>query len=433
MAKIKAKAGDKVKIITDEKVYEGILMPRAKILDPEFTILKLSHGYNIGISNSRIKSVDVLKEYKQKPETYTKIKQKKGLPNISILSFGGTISSKVDYVTGGTYADYTAEDFAAMLPEIKEIANIKARKVMGIMSEDFGFSVWKKIAEEIIKEFKSGADGVVVSQGTDTLHFSTSAVSFFLKGLTKPVVFTASQRSIDRGSSDAFMNLVCAVNAAASSGIAEVVTCMHGTINDDYCLLIRGTKVRKMHTSRRDAFRPINDLPIAKVFYDGKIDIINEDFNKVSEGTPELDAKYEKRTALINVYPGMDPEIIDFYIDKGYRGIVLAATALGHVPTEDSEGNLIPKIKKAISKGITIVIASQTLYGRVHAYVYSNLRKLSIGLNCIFVEDMMPETAYVKLAWALAHSKNSEETKELMQKNIAGEVTKRSIEKTFLL
>jgi glutamyl-tRNA(Gln) amidotransferase subunit D len=207
---------------------------------------------------------------------------------------------------------------------------------------------------------------------------------------------------------------------------------MHATTNDDYCLLIKGAKVRKMHTSRRDAFRPINDLPIAKVYNNGKIEVINQNYNKRSRGDVKAETKFEEKVALITVYPGMNPKIIDFYINEGYKGIVLAATALGHVPTIRKEYSLLPNIKKAIDKGLTVVIASQTIYGRVHPYVYTNLRKLSIELDCIFAEDMLPETAYVKLGFVLAKAKNKEEIKELFLKNIAGEITERSLPNTFL-
>lgn len=422
-----ANPGDKVKIITDEEEFEGILMPRPDILDKDITVIKLDSGYNIGINNKKIKKIETLEKYTPKKQSKSELKQKKGLPTVSVLSTGGTISSKIDYRTGGTIADYTAEDFVEMMPELADVANIKAKKIMSVMSEDFSNKEWSLIAKEVLKELNSGADGVVITEGTDTLHFTAQALSFFLKDLNKPVIITGAQRSIDRGSSDSFMNLFCAITAAAKSDIAEVMTCLHGTTNDDYCLLIRGTKVRKMHTSRRDAFRPINDLPLAKVFENGKIEIINPNLKKKNNGKVAVDDGFENKTALIQIYPGMDPEIIDFYAKKGYKGIVLAATALGHVPQI-----LYPHIEKAIEKKIPVVIASQTLYGRVHPLVYSALRMLSIKLNCIFVEDMLPETAYIKLGYVLAKTNNLKDVRKLMLTDMAGEITERSDDKSFL-
>ncbi len=417
-----AKEGDRIRVVTKEEDFEGILMPRPELLGAGITVLKLDNGYNIGIEKKNIKSVKVVEAYKPKKISKKKIPVNKKLPTIAILSCGGTISSRVDYKTGGVYADYTAEDFTAMCPELSEIANIKAKQIMSVMSEDMHAEEWKKIAKAAAEELKK-SDGVVITMGTDTLHYCTAAVSFFLKNLNKPVVFTAAQRSIDRPSSDAFMNLICAVKAATSD-IAEVMSCLHGTSNDDYCLLIRGTKVRKMHTSRRDAFRPINDLPIAKVFPD-KIEILNKDYNKAGKGNAEVDANFEEKIGFIQIHPNIDSDIVDYHIRKGCRGIIVSATALGHVPK-----TFLTDLKKAVDKGIAVVIASQTLYGRTHPYVYTNLRKLSIQTGCIFAEDMLPETAYVKLGYVLAKTKDK--VKEMMLENIAGEITKRIVPDSFL-
>ena len=430
----KPENGDYVKVITQDEEFEGILMPRPAIFDKNIIILKLDSGYNIGIDKAKIKKIDGLKKYEPKEVKKHKIKFNKNLPTVSIISCGGTISSKLDYRTGGVYADYTAEDFLQMCPELGGIANIKAKKAFNLMSEDMNPMDWQKIAEIIHQELKQ-CDGVVITQGTDTLHFTTSAISFFLKDLNKPVIFTASQRSIDRGSSDAFMNLICAVTAAAKFDFAGVATCLHGTINDDYCILNRGTKVRKMHTSRRDAFRPSNELPLAKVCTDGKIEVTNDNFMKASESKElktELDNKFEHNVALIAVYPGMNPEIIDFYMNKGYKGIVLSATALGHVPLLVKGYSLEPYLKKAHEKGMAVIIASQTIYGRTHPYVYSNLRKLSITHGCIYAEDMLPETAYVKLGWVLGHTSDIAKVKRMMLENVAGEINERHEPESFL-
>ena len=427
-----ANPGDIVKVITKHDVFEGILMPRPDVLDENFIVIKLGNGYNIGIDKKKIKKIELIKKYSPKKPLKSELKPKKGLPNVTILSTGGTISSKIDYRTGGVYADYTAEDFVAMCPELADIANLKAKKIMSVMSEDMNAKDWILIAKEVEKELNSGADGVVVTQGTDTLHFTSAALSFLLKNLSKPVVLTAAQRSIDRGSSDAFMNLVCAVTAAVKFDGAEVMTCMHGTTSDDYCLLIRGTNVRKMHTSKRNAFRPMNELPLAKVFDNGKIDVINKNFRERSNSKVKAIDGFEEKVALISVYPGMDPEIVDFYVKKGYKGVVLSATALGHVPTLKKGYEVLTSIKKAIDKKIPVVIASQTLYGRVHPLVYTNLRKLSIQLKCIFVEDMLPEVAYIKLGFVLSQTKDLDKVKELMLTNISGEITEGSDEKTFL-
>jgi glutamyl-tRNA(Gln) amidotransferase subunit D len=424
--------GDIVKVDYDNKTIEGMLMPRAGIMDKSITVIKLESGYNIGIKNSRIKSKVLLKRYIPKPAKKEQMQKNPKLQTVSILSTGGTISSKIDYNTGGVHADYTAEDFVQMLPELKDIANIKAKKIMSLMSEDISLPDIAQIAKEVHKEINdSSVSGIIVSSGTDCLHYISAGLSFFLSDLAKPVLVIGAQRSIDRSSSDAFMNLSCAVHAAANFDGAEVVTCLHGSADDDYCLLIRGTKVRKMHTSRRDAFRPINEKALAKVYVDGKIEIINKRYNKRTNAKTILNNGFEEKVCQILAYPGQDPEIIDFYTDKGYKGIVIAATALGHVATNSSK-SLIPGIKRAIKKNIPVIIASQTIYGRTHPHVYTNLRKLSIESGCIFAEDMLPEVAYIKLSQVLGCSHDLKKVKELMQTNLKGEINPRLKDDDFL-
>ncbi|VVB81178.1 Glutamyl-tRNA(Gln) amidotransferase subunit D [uncultured archaeon] len=422
---MKPKAGDKVKITTSDGEFEGIILPRPELLSQDITVLKLKTGYNIGIENKKIKKMIVLEEYKTPVLKAKKLKPKADLPTVAILSTGGTISSRIDYRTGGVYADYSAEDFVAMCPELEEIANIKAAKVMSVMSEDAMASDWVKMAEEVLKVINE-VDGVVITHGTDTMHFTSAALSFLLKDLNKPVVITGAQRSIDRGSSDAFMNLICAVTAAAKWDGAGVVVCMHGTMSDEFCNLTRGTKVRKMHTSRRDAFRAINDEPFAKVFTDGKIEVIKEDYAKRNSGKTSL-RELEPRVAMVYIYPDMDPGIIDYHLKEKVHGLVIVATALGHVPTNNPK-SLIPALQKAAKK-IPVMICSQTLYGRVHPYVYANLRKLSMEVGATYLSDMLPEAAYSKLMVAL----KQKDAKEFMLTNIAGEISSREVDDCFLI
>ncbi len=422
---MKAKAGDKVKLTTSDGEFEGILLPRPEMMSQDITVLKLKTGYNIGIENKKIKKTEVLEEYKTPVSKARKLKPNPDLPTVAILSTGGTISSRVDYRTGGVYADYSAEDFVAMCPELEKIANIRAEKVMSVMSEDAVSSDWVRMAEEVVKVIKD-VDGVVITHGTDTMHFTSAALSFLLKDLNKPVVITGAQRSIDRGSSDAFMNLTCAVTAASKWDGAGVVICMHGSINDDFCNLTRGTKVRKMHTSRRDAFRAINDEPLAHIFTDGRIEVTNEDYPKRHKGVVSI-RELDPKVALVYAYPDMDPGIIDYFIKQKMHGIVLVGTGLGHVPTNNPK-SLVPALEKAVKAKIRVVVCAQTLYGRVHPYVYTNLRKLSIGVGAVYLADMLPEVAYVKLMVALKQ-KNPE---EFMLTNIAGEISSREVDDCFL-
>jgi glutamyl-tRNA(Gln) amidotransferase subunit D len=270
---------------------------------------------------------------------------------------------------------------------------------------------------------------VIITHGTDTLHYTSAALSFFLRNLSKPVVLVGAQRSSDRGSSDAGMNLVCASHVAVSN-IGEVGICMHGDMNDRFCYFIRGTKARKMHTTRRDAFRSINEPPIAKIFPDGRIEITNKRFRERKDKRVELDTKVEDNVALIKAYPGSDPKVIDYHVKSGVKGFVIEGTGMGHVPSDVSKKPWTTVIKKH-SDHIPFVITSQTIFGRINPYVYTNLRKLFIESRAIPGEDMTSETAYVKLMWVLGKTKSMEKIREMMLTSYAGEITPRTEINTF--
>ncbi len=427
--------GDKIKVEYDNVEIEGELMPKTEFGSPDTIIVKLKNGYNVGIGfkNSRITKVSSGKGIPEFPKASMKPDPK--LPKVSLIYTGGTIGSKIDYKTGGVEeSKMSPEELLYIVPELSKIARIVIRNPFSIPSEEMSHSEWKTIANEVAKELNDGARGVVVTMGTDTMHYLSSALSFMLNNLNAPVVVTGAQRSSDRGSSDAFVNLICSVQIAAKSNIAEVGVCMHATSSDDQCHFIKGTKVRKMHSSRRDAFRPINDRAIAHVTKEGEIKYA-ENYSKISSKKTKLSAKtdFDSKIAIVKVFPGSDPTILDFYIDKGYDGFIIEATGLGHVPTNPSkkEYSWIPSIKKAIAKGAIVGITTQTLYGRVNPNVYTNLRIVS-GTGAIYCEDMLPETAFVKLGWLLANY-DKKKAKELLNKNLAGEINERINYDEFLL
>jgi glutamyl-tRNA(Gln) amidotransferase subunit D len=291
-------------------------------------------------------------------------------------------------------------------------------------SENMSFQDWKILAkkvEELIN--KDEIKGIIITHGTDFLHYTSSALAFFLGKLNKPVALTYSQRSIDRGSTDASLNLFCAAKYAVSD-IAEVVLVGHKDLNDNTCLAMPGTKVRKMHTSRRDTFKIINSQAFAEIS-EKEFKILRE-FNARNNNKLIADAVGNENIALIKIYPGQDPDIIDYYFQKGYKGLVLELTGIGQVPTQDAKYNWLPKIKKAIDAGMVICGACQTLYGRLNSKVYSAGRDLE-KTGLIFLEDILPETAFVKLGWVLGHKEwiRENKIKEKMLHNFAGEFNKR--------
>jgi len=425
LKKLGIEAGDRVRMRSKGEVFEGILMPKQELGDPDAIVIKLPNGYSMGLKfkGSELEKLEGHRRigFKSSEE---KAKRIAGKPVVSIISTGGTVASRVDYATGGVDASYRTSDLVEMVPELGEF-NIDSKFLFGIMSEDMTPERWKEMAKAVYKELKTDTSGVIVTHGTDTMHFSSAALSFMLKNLNKPVVFTGSQRSSDRGSSDSFMNLLCSAHFASRSDVAEVSLVMHGSPNDDFCFAHRGTKVRKLHTSKRDAFKSVNDEPLAKVFPDGRVEMINGNYRRRCDGEVSLDDRLEEKVALIKVYPGIDPAIFDFYLGKKFKGFVVEGTGLGHVPTNVEGGSVIPKIREATKAGIPVCITSQCLFGRVHDFVYADLRK-EFEAGAIFCGDMLPEVAYVKLMHVLAHSKDLEEIKKLMLTNFAGELNERT-------
>ncbi|MBS3092514.1 Glu-tRNA(Gln) amidotransferase subunit GatD [Candidatus Pacearchaeota archaeon] len=405
---------------------------------PEIILVKLKSGYNIGVKEEDILDLKVIRK-KEEKETSKKSKGKEDkkkinndLPNVVLIATGGTISSRLDYKTGGVKWLSNPQELLKVYPELLKICNISKIEVPFMKaSENMDSSDWSKISEVAVKHLNDNkVDGIIITHGTDFLAYSAAALGFSLRNLNKPVVLTYSQRSSDRASSDARLNLVCAARAAVSD-IAEVMLVGHGNSNDEFCYALRGSKVRKMHTSRRDTFRPINSKPIAKV-YPERIEIISE-YKKRNNNKVELKNKFSDKVALVKFYPGQDPEILEHYQAKGYRGVVIEMSGLGHVLTGESKNNWLPKLRKVIREGMIVCAAPQTLYGRLDPWVYSVGRELQ-STGIIYLEDILPETALVKLSWVLANIKpiNQDKVKEAMLTNMAGEFNSRLTEEEFL-
>ncbi|MFX1592433.1 MAG: Glu-tRNA(Gln) amidotransferase subunit GatD [Promethearchaeota archaeon] len=415
---------DIVQIKTDKTQYEGIVLPRYEYSAPNFINIKLENNYNVGI---KVSDVQEIKKIGKREASY-KIPEKefpinKELPNIKLLGTGGTVASRLDYTTGAVIPSFTPGELFSAVPELAEICNLDCEIVFQILSENMKPKNWQQLAEKIKEAANSGIDGIMIGHGTDTMSFTSAALSFMLKDLSIPVVLVGSQRSSDRPSSDAALNLI---NAAivASSDIAEVVVSMLGSASHDYGLIHRGTLVRKMHSSVRNTFRTINSIPLGMV-KNRKIKMFTNDYKKRSKSKTKAITNFEKKIALIYSYPGTDNEQINFYIDKGYKGIVIAGTGLGHVST-----TIYEVIKRAIQQDITILMTTQTLHGFVGMNVYSTGREL-LNMGVIPGRNLLPEVAYVKLGWVLGQTNNPEEIKTLLLENIAGEFLERELPIAF--
>ncbi len=413
-----AQVGDVIKIVRDGESYEGILMPRYELADDKHIVIKLKNGYNIGVRitpGTKVKRIrtGARPSFKLPPAP----KGDPALPRVAILSTGGTIASRIDYRTGAVHPAITARDLYAVIPEVSERANVEVEVLFSLYSENIHAPHWTKLARSIARRIRSGVDGIVICHGTDTMAYTAAALSFAVQDPPVPIILVGSQRSSDRPSSDAAMNLINAVYAAGRAPFAEVAVAMHETTSDKATVIHRGTKVRKCHTSRRDAFKSINVPPIARVEAD-EITMLMRSYRKRDRRRKlVLRPKFEERVALIKFHPGLNPRIVDWYVNEGYYGIILEGTGLGHVGS-----SLYKHLRDAIENDLIVGMTSQCIWGRVNMNVYDTGRDLQ-AIGVIPLGDMLPETALVKAMWVFGQTKDPEEAKELILKNIAGEIS----------
>ncbi|MDQ2055170.1 Glu-tRNA(Gln) amidotransferase subunit GatD [Halobellus sp. H-GB7] len=411
--------GDRVRVERAGVTNEGVLMPSST---SEHLVVKLDGGYNVGITREDA-DVDVLEsdvydvESAQTESGPSEIDFDDDLPTISLISTGGTIASTVDYRTGAVTAQFDAEDVLRAVPDLAGRANYRGRVVTNILSENMTPGVWQELAEAVVEEIRAGADGVVVMHGTDTMQFSASALSYMLD-TPVPIVFTGSQRSADRPSSDNVMNAVSAVEAAKADA-AEVLVCMHASTSDDVCALHRGTRVRKNHTSRRDAFETIGAEPLGEVDYDAEEVTFRREYAERGETDLETHLDLEENVDLLKFTPGMDVDrYAEMLRDADLDGLVVEGTGLGHVHTD-----LIPVLESLVDDGVVVAMTSQCLEGRVCDRVYDTGRDL-LDAGVVEAGDTLPGTAKVKLMWTLA---NVDDPAAAMQRPLAGELQERSV------
>jgi len=413
-----AEIGDVIRIKKDKETYEGVLIPRSEYGDDKHVVIKLKSGYNIGVEitpATQIKKIGVGAKPTFTPPPLPK--QKPNLPKVAIVSTGGTIASRVDYRTGGVRPALTASDLYSVVPELSEIATIDAEIIFSLFSENITPKHWTKTAKVTAKHIENGVAGVAVAHGTDTMGYTAAALSFALQNLPVPVIMVGSQRSADRPSSDAATNLIGAVKAAANAPFAEVAVAMHETESDKTIIFHRGTKVRKCHTSRRDTFKSINTTPLARM-KNGQIEMLIKNYRKRSSSQKLiLKPNFNEKAALVKFYPGLNPNIVEWYVNEGYRGIILEGTGLGHVSKY-----CFSAIRNAIENNVIVAMTSQCIWGRLGMNVYNQGRDL-LAIGVVPLEDMLPETALVKLMWVLGQTKDIAEAKSLLTTNVANEIS----------
>ena len=428
MKKFGIRVWSDARIVTVDDEFQGIVLPRSETMDGDHIVIKMATGYNVGIRVDKITAAEEL-GYK---EAHYKIPEKEfpydpKKPNVKLFGTGGTIASRLDYRTGAVIPAFTPGELYGSVPELADICNLNTEKLYGVFSENMGPEQYMVLAERIGEEIRKGVRGIVVGHGTDTMHHTAAALSFMVQDSPVPIVMVGSQRSSDRPSSDAALNLIHSVKTAAECDIAEVMVCMFGPTSDDYGLLHRGTRVRKMHSSYRSTFRTIGDIPIASVNKEG-FSYLREDFKRRrSDQDVKVNAVFDDRVGIVYYYPNMKADMIDSMIENGYKGIVIAGTGLGHVNKP-----LYPALKRAQEAGVAVYMTVQTLWGYVQMYVYETGREM-MELGVIPAANMLPEVAYIKLGWALGQTDDLEKVREIMLGPVNGEITDREPYNGYLI
>jgi glutamyl-tRNA(Gln) amidotransferase subunit D len=420
LKKFQVRVWGQADVETSRGNFVGTILPRAENDDDQHIVMKIPTGYNIGID---IQTIIKMKETGYKKANY-KIPEKEfpttpGLPRVKLFGTGGTIASRLDYRTGAVIPAFSPGELYGAVPELAEICNLETEKVFAVFSENMGPKQYISLAKAIGREIEKGVDGIVIGHGTDTLHHTGAALTFMIQNSPVPIVLVGSQRSSDRPSSDAALNLMHAMYTAGHSDIAEVMVCMFGSTSDDYGLLHKGTRVRKMHSSYRSTFRTIGDIPLASVKW-GEIKAIKKEYNhRRKDKKVKILPYFSDKVTMLYYYPAMKPDVLDAMVDAGYKGIIIVGTGLGHVNKE-----LYPAIKRAHKKGVHIFMTLQTLWGYVHMFVYDTGRDM-MSMGVIPTGNMLPEVAFIKLGWVLGQTEDPEEIKKLMLTPINDEITSR--------
>ena len=408
----KVDVGDLIKI-TAELTYSGILMPRYESGDESHVVLKLKSGYNIGIKFGTIEKIEKIGQAETSAENSETIEKDEKLPKILLLSTGGTIASKVDYRTGAVTPALSATELYEAVPEIAEIANVDAEVLFSEYSENLQPEHWLEIAKKVDNVADSDYTGIIIAHGTDTMHYSSAFLSFALSGFKKPITLVGSQRSSDRPSSDAALNLIAATKFLVSTESTGVFVVMHQNESDDSIACHLGTRVRKNHTSKRSAFQTVGSDPAFVVYEDKILKNLEKNFFSGADYNPRINL--DTKVALVKYHPGFDPEVIESLINLKYRAIIFEGTGLGHVGK-----TMYNSIKKAKEKGIFLGMTSQCIDGRVSMTVYESGRDL-LDMGIIPLENMIPEVALVKAMWVLGNSNSDDEIKNMMLENYSSE------------
>jgi L-asparaginase len=320
---------------------------------------------------------------------------------------GGTLAMSIERPRGPLLTSAYAEDVLPYVRGLEELAEISGHVLANLDSSDMEPRIWEQIAT-VVAENRTAFDGFVVLHGTDTMAYTACALSYVLQGLDRPVVLTGSQRPLREVRSDARLNLIHAT-LTATMALPEVTICFSHQV-------FRGNRAQKVSLQELDAFWSPNFPPLL----DFGVEIVPAAAPLPAPTLPFAFAPgFDDRVAVLSLFPGARPGLLDALVAEGSRGIVLVGFGDANVATTTGWPEAIAR---ATERDVAIVVATQAPKGAVKPGRYVGSEKAAAA-GALFAGDMTLEAVVVKLMWALARSKGRSETGVLFERVLAGERT----------
>ncbi len=323
--------------------------------------------------------------------------------NILLIATGGTIASKK--TEDGLAPQITSEELLGYVPEIKEFCNVETIQLLNIDSTNIQPEYWVLMTEAIESNYDK-YDGFVISHGTDTMSYTSAALSYLIQNLDKPVIITGAQKPINVDITDAKKNLLDSFRFAAEKDVRGVYLVFDGKA-------IVGTRARKVKSKSYSAFESIN-FPVAAIIDDSRITkyIRGEKFTEPVKFFKDIFPSI----FLLKLAPGMEPDVLD-YIGEKYEGVVIESYGAGGLPFQDRR-NFLEKLGALAERGKIIVIATQVMFEGSDMGVYEVGVKALKKYNVLQAYDMTIEAAITKLMWIMAQTKDFDEVREMFYTRI---------------
>jgi len=326
---------------------------------------------------------------------------------ILILFCGGTLVMKED--EWGVLLPQEKNDAINTLlniePKLKKVAKLDVAYIDNIDSTNINPKHWGKIIDAVVKNYEK-YDGFVITHGTDTMAYTSSALSYALQNLGKPVVLTGAQISGFKMETDARVNFINAVRVAIMD-LAGVML----VFNEE---IILGSRASKVSESKLNAFKSVGRSLLGEIRADIRLD---KEHKKRHNGLLKLKKGFESHIIVVTLFPGMQVSVLDSILDNSVKGLIFRGYGPGNIPYE-----YLPVIKRAVKLKIPIVVDSQCLEGSTSMQMY-DVGKQALEAGVIQAYDMTIESVTTKLMWALKHFPY-EEIRDIMHKNYTGEINK---------